>query len=376
MAKRANGEGSVHQRKDGRWCASISLDHGKRKHFLGADRDDVARKLRAALKSRDDGLPMITERQTVAQFMKSWLEAVRPSVRERTWVRYEQYVRLHAVPDLGKIPLTRLTPQHLQRLYSDRLKAGLSATSVHHIHAMLHSALKQATRWNLLPRNVADLVDPPRITRHEMSTLSPEQALLFLEAANGDRLEALYVVALTTGVREGELLGLRWRDVDFAGVAIEIRGSLQRVPSGLVLAEPKTKKSRRQIGLTDTALTALRQHRARQAEERLRLGAAWSNELDLVFVDELGKPIEATKFLRNSFKPLLKAAGLPDIRFHDLRHSAATLLMGRGIHAKIVSEMLGHSQVGITLDLYSHVTPTMQREATDAMEAIVRVPRQ
>jgi integrase len=290
-------------------------------------------------------------------------------------VRYEQYVRLHALPDLGKIPLTRLTPQHLQRLYSDRLKAGLSATSVHHLHAMLHSALKQAVRWTLVPRNVAELVDPPRVPRYQISTLAPDAVALFLTAAAGNRLEALYVVALTTGMREGEVLGLRWRDVDFAGGAVEVRGSLQRVPSGLVLAEPKTNRSRRHIGLTDTAVSALRQHRARQAEERLRFGAAWSNDLDLVFVDELGKPIEATKFLRNSFKPLLTAAGLPPIRFHDLRHSAATLLLGRGIHPKIVSEMLGHSQVGITLDLYSHVTPTMQREATNAMEAIVGAPR-
>lgn len=376
MAKRANGEGSIHQRNDGRWCASLSVGRGRRKHFLGTSRAEVSRKLTAALKGRDDGLPTITERQTVEQFLKNWLEAVRPSIRERTWVRYEQYVRLHAVPDLGKIPLTRLTPQHLQRLYSDRLKAGLSATTVHHLHAMLHSALDQAVRWTLLPRNVADLVDPPRMLRHDISTLDPGQARLLLDAAAGDRLEALYVLALTTGMREGEILGLKWRDVDFAGSAVEVRGSLQRVPSGLVLAEPKTNRSRRHIGLTETALVALRQHRALQAAERLRLGAAWRNEIDLVFVDEVGAPIDATRFLRTSFKPLLKAAGLPKIRFHDLRHSAATLLLGRGIHPKIVSEMLGHSQIAITLDLYSHVTPTMQREATDAMDAIVGAPRQ
>jgi integrase len=374
MARRANGEGSIYQRQDGRWCASISIDHARRKHFLGNTREKVARQLNAALKARDDGQPVITERQTMGQFLTSWLEAVRPSIRERTWVRYEQYVRLHATPALGRVPLTRLTPQHLQRLYADRLKAGLSGTSVHHLHAMLHSALDQAMRWTLVPRNVADLVDPPRIQRHDISTLSPDQVRLFLDAAVGDRLETLYVLALTTGMREGEVLGLKWRDVDFAGGAVEVRGSLQRVPSGLVIAEPKTNRSRRRVGLTDTAVAALRQHRARQAEERLRLGGGWRNDLDLVFVDEVGQPIEATKFLRNSFKPLLKAAGLPAIRFHDLRHSAATLLLGRGIHPKIVSEMLGHSQIAITLDLYSHVTPTMQREATQAMEAIVRSP--
>ncbi len=370
MSKRANGEGSIHRRADGRWCASISIGRGRRKHFLAKTREQVSRKLTAALKTRDDGLPVIVERQTVGQFMQSWLKAVRPSLRERTWVRYEQYVRLHIAPALGKLTLARLTPQHLQRLYAERLEAGLSATTVHHLHAVLHKALDQAVKWNLVARNVADLVDPPRMPRHDISTLSPEQARLLLEAAVGDRLHALYVLALTTGMREGEILGLRWRDVDVERGAVEVRGSLQRLPSGLVIAAPKTNRSRR-VGLTDAATTALRQHRARQAEERLRLGGTWQNALDLVFVDAAGMPIDATKFLRNSFAPLLRKAGLPPMRFHDLRHTAATLLLGKGVHPKIVAEMLGHSQIGITLDLYSHVTPTMQREATQAMEAIV-----
>lgn len=370
MAKRANGEGSIHQRRDGRWCASLSIGRGKRKHFLGKTREQVAKQLTRALKDRDDGLPPISERQTVGQFLHGWLEATRPSIRERTWVRYEQYVRLHAEPALGKVALPRLAPQHLQRLYADRLAAGSSPTTVHHLHAMLHRALKQAMRWNLVQRNVAELVDPPRVHRFEIAPLSPEQARKLLEAAAGDRLEALYVLALTTGMREGELLGLKWRDVDLAAGAVEVRGSLQRVASGLVVAEPKTKHSQRRIGLTQVAVSALRQHKTHQAEERLRLGGAWQST-DLVFVDEVGSPIDATRFLRQSFAPLLKRAGLPKVRFHDLRHSAATLLLGRGIHPKIVAEMLGHSQIGITLDLYSHVTPTIQRDATAAMESIV-----
>ena len=368
--KRSNGEGSIYQRQDGRWSASVSVGRGKRKHFLGPSRSDVSRKLNAALKARDDGLPTITRRQTVEQYLKTWLDAAKPSIRERTWVRYEQYVRLHVLPTLGKLSLEKLTPQHLQRLYSERLDAGLSPTTVHHLHATLHKALSQAVRLNLVQRNVADLVDPPRIAKHEMTTLVPDDARHLLDVASGARLEALFVLALTTGLREGELLGLKWRDVRFEEKALEIRGSLQRVKAGLVVREPKTKQSRRRVGLTEAALISLRRHRTRQAEERLRVGPAWEG-LDLVFTDEAGAPIDATKFLRNSFAPLLKAAGLPKMRFHDLRHTAATLLLGRGIHPKIVSEMLGHSQVGITLDLYSHVTPTMQREATAAMDAIV-----
>jgi integrase len=371
MSKKANGEGSIFQRKsDGRWSASITLPNGKRKHYLSNHRDEVAKQLRAALKGQDDGLPIITERQTVAQFLQRWLAGAKPSIRERTWVRYEQYVRLHLEPKLGKLALTKLSPQQLQNLYADRLEAGLSPTTVHHLHATIHKALEQAVKWGLVGRNVADLVEPPRIARYEIRTLSPDEANLLLDAAQDDRLEALYVLALTTGLREGELLGLRWRDVDLEGAAVEVRGSLQRVPTGFIIAEPKTNKSRRRVGLTDDAIAALRQHRARQSAERLRLGTAWTNEHDLVFTDGSGKPIDATKFLRTSFAPLLKRAGLPPMRFHDLRHTAATLLLGRGIHPKIVSEMLGHSQVGITLDLYSHVTPTMQREATAAMQAI------
>ncbi len=370
MAKRSNGEGSIYQRRDGRWCASVSIGRGKRKHFLGSNRGDVARQLNSALKSRDDGVPTIIKRQTVEQYLKSWLDIIKPSIRERTWVRYEQYVRLHAIPRIGKLSMEKLTAQHLQRLYADRLDAGLSPTTVHHLHATMHKALSQAVRWNVVARNVADLVDPPRIVKHEMETLSPENARRLLSAATADRMEGLFTLALTTGMREGELLGLRWRDVRLDDATLEVRGSLQRVAAGLVVMEPKTKHSRRRVGLTEAAVAALRRHRVRQAEERRRLGARWA-ESDFVFTDEVGMPIDATKFLRNSFRPLLRAAGLPDMRFHDLRHTAATLVLGRGIHPKIVSEMLGHSQIAITLDLYSHVTPTMQREATLAMDAIV-----
>ena len=371
MSKRANGDGSIHQRGDGRWCASLSLGRGKRKHFLAKSRPEVARKLAAAITSRDDGLPTVTKHQKVDQFLASWLVVMRPTVRERTWVRYEQYVRLHVVPSLGKTALTKLTPQHLQRLYADRLATGASPTTVHHLHATLHRALDQAVRWNLVVRNVADLVDPPRDRHFEITTLSPEQARAFLDAAAGDRLEALYVLALTTGMREGELLGLRWGDVDFDQAALYVRGSLQRIGGKLTVTDTKTAHSRRQVSLTPSAVTALRRHRILQTEERLRIGAAWEAG-DLVFTNEIGHPIGAALLLRRCFLPLLQRAGLPRMRFHDLRHSAATLLLAQGTHPKIVAEMLGHSKIGTTLDLYSHVTPTMQREATLAMEAILR----
>ncbi|TAK59369.1 MAG: site-specific integrase, partial [Dehalococcoidia bacterium] len=215
------------------------------------------------------------------------------------------------------------------------------------------------------------LVDPPRSCQPEITTLSREQARALLSAARHDRFEALYVLALTTGMRQGELLALRWRDIDLDTCCLNVRGSLQRSTLGLAIGDPKTRKSRRRIELSAAAVEALSRHQQQQERERLDQGPAWQ-EQGLVFANELGRPMEAGNLVRRSFRPLLRAAGLPRIRFHDLRHTAATLLMGQNVPPKVVSEMLGHSQVGITLDLYSHVTPTMQRQATAAMDALLQ----
>ena len=223
---------------------------------------------------------------------------------------------------------------------------------------------------SLVARNVATLVTPPRRRRREMTALDPGQARALLEARAGDRLEALYALALTTGMRMGELLALRWREVDLDGGTLRVNATLHRTRDGFVFAEPKTARSRRQVALTNAAVGALRRHRVAQAEERLRLGAVWEDN-DLVFANEVGRPIEATNLRNRSFWPLLERAALPRIRFHDLRHTAATLLLGQGVHPKIVSEMLGHSQIAITLDLYSHVTPTMQRQAAETLDAVL-----
>jgi len=218
-------------------------------------------------------------------------------------------------------------------------------------------------------RDVASLVDAPRIQRHEIHPLTPEQTDRVLEAARGDPLEALYGLAVTTGMRQGELLALKWRDVDLEGGSLSVHATLQRVNGGLEISEPKTKRSNRRVELSQRTVAALRAHRARQKEARLRHLQAWE-DTDLVFTNEVGRPIEATNLVSRSFQPLLKRAGVPRIRFHDLRHTAATLLLGKGIHPKIVSEMLGHSSIAITLDIYSHVIPTMQKQAATTMDAL------
>jgi integrase len=320
------------------------------------------------LRAQEKGLPVTGDRQSVGQYLASWLVATKAAIRPRTWKRYEQYVRVHLLPDLGTIGLAKLTAQRVQALYATKLEEGLSTTTVNHLHQLLHRALDAALRLDLVARNVCDQVDPPRMRHHEMTTLSEEQAATLLSAAEGDRFEALYVLALATGMRLGELLALRWRDVDLEGGSLQVRATLQYTIDGFVFAEPKTAQSRRRIALSQTAIAALTQHRAVQAQERLNLGPAWEDG-DLVFPNRLGKPMDGIHLLRRNFYPLLTKAGLPRMRFHDLRHTAATLLLGRGINPKIVSELLGHSQIAITLGLYSHVTPHMQQQAADAMDA-------
>jgi len=370
MSRRANGEGSIYKRKDGLWAATISLERGRRKSFYGKTRQAVAEKLAGAFRRRQDGLPVLSDRQIVAWYFEGWLEAVRPSLRPRTFRRYEQYIRLHANPLIGAVPLAKLSPQHLEHLYANRLDSGLSPTSVAHLHAVLHRALGQAARQGILGRNVADVVNKPRIRRREMAVLTPEQVRTLFRAAQVDRLQALYVLAVSTGMRQGELLALKWRDIDLDGAALQVRSTLQRTRDGFEFSEPKTARSRRQIALTRAAVEALRLHRASQLEERLRC-PYWQNA-EIVFATEAGTPIEAGNMIRRSFQPLLARAGLPRIRFHDLRHTAATLMLSQGIHPKIASEMLGHSTIAVTLDLYSHVTPTMQRQATEALDALLR----
>ncbi|MEO8898462.1 MAG: site-specific integrase [Candidatus Dormibacter sp.] len=371
MARRGAGEGSIFKRADGRWCAYLSLPQGGRRYLYGRTRADVQRKLATGHQTLAKGLSFAPERQTVGDFLTGWLEGQHQRLRPNTWKRYEEYVRIHTVPTLGRVKLAALSPQHLDRLYAQRIAAGLSPTTVHHIHAVLHKALEQAVRWNLVPRNVADLVDSPRSGQKSMRALSPEQTRTLLGGAADGPLEAILTLAVTTGMRKGELLGLRWSEVNLERGAVHVVGTMQRHPNGeLVVSPPKTARSRRQVELTPVALDALRRHRARQVEMRLLLGPEW-NAAGLVFPSSLGKPQDGSHLLYGLFHPLLERLGLPVIRFHDLRHTAATLLLGQGIHPKIVSEMLGHSTIAITLDLYSHVTPTMQRDAARAMNKLL-----
>jgi integrase len=372
MGRRANGEGTVYQRKDGRWVATISLENGKRKSIYCKTQKEAVKAAREANQQKDQGMLLAGEDQTLSDFLTVWLrDIVKNNVRERTYGRYREVVTLHLVPTLGKTKLQKLTPQQLQLLYNQKLEEGYAPQTVKHIHRVLHKALGDALKWQLVVRNVCDAVRAPRVPRKEMQVLSGEQAQQFLEAAKGDPLEALYVLALTTGMRQGELLALKWEDVDLAIGRLQVKRTIARlVGKGFTVSEPKTAKSRRRIHLTRTAIEALKQHRIRQREARLAAGPDWNNQ-GWIFCSEVGGPVEPGNMIRRSFRPILVKAELPIIRFHDLRHSAASLLLILGVHVKVVQELLGHSQISLTLDTYSHVLPSLQEEAVNRLDELL-----
>ena len=372
MSKRGNGEGSISKYADGRWVARITAGD-RRRAFYGRTRAQAAERLKEAQAAVVQGLPLPGERLTVAEFLARWLAAVRPTVRETTYTGYEVEVRLHILPALGSIRLVRLSPADLQAFYADRLATGLSPRTVQLQHRILFMALQKAVRWSLVARNVAGLVDAPRVPRQAVRSFSVEQAKAFLGAIRGDRLEALYVVTLATGLRRGEVLALAWDDVDLEHGTLAVRHTLSKVAGGWRLLEPKTPGSRRVIKLPAFVVGALREHRVRQLEERLRLGATWL-VTGFVFTTPVGTAIDGDNLL-GAFQRLLERAGLPRQRFHDLRHSAATLMLALGVQPKVVAEMLGHSRVGVTLDIYSHVLPHLQDEAAARMDGLLGAAR-
>ena len=280
-------------------------------------------------------------------------------------------LRLHILPTLGQVKLQKLSPQHVQRLYILKKQAGCGPSTIRQMHQILHRALDDALRWNLVSRNVCDVVKRPPVPKKEMQALTTIQAQHLLSAARGDRLEALYVLALTTGMREGELLGLKWVDVDLEVGTVRIQRIVKRVAGqGMVVSEPKTRAGRRHITLSRLGIDALKKHRLRQQEARLLAGARWQDQ-GWIFSTKWGTPLDADSIRRTCFPQLLARAGLPRIRFHDLRHTAATLLLMLQTHPKIVQELLGHSNNSITLDIYSHVTPSLQKEAVSSLERLL-----
>jgi integrase len=362
-------------KKGKRWYPVIDIrdENGKRKRkwLQGFDTKKAAQAfLNEKLNEIQKGTFVQTSDMTVADYLRYWLNNyAKPNTAPRTYEGYEMIVDKHLIPALGHLKLEKLQPLHIQKYYTDALvhgrkdgKGGLSHRTVLHHHRVLHEALGQAVKWQLVVRNVADAVEPPRPERHEMQTLTSEQVRILLEEAKKTQYYALIYTAIHTGMRRGELLGLRWQDINFDTNTISVRQTLQRVVGkGLIFREPKTQKSRRPISIPPSLCELLKKLKIQQAKDKLLLGEAYQ-DLGLVFTQRDGTPFEPSEVGR-VYRSILKKANLPPVRFHDLRHTHATLLLEEGIHPKVVSERLGHSTIGITLDTYSHVLPTMQEEA-------------
>jgi integrase len=374
QGKRGHHEGSIYQRKDGRWVGTIDLgwQNGKRKRksFYGKKRSEVAAKLTKALNDYQQGLPIAAERTTVGQLLTEWLETTgKRTLRPSTSRSYRMIVRRHLNPHLGRIQLAKLTPAQVQGYLETKLASGLSSRTVAYHHAILRRVLNQAVKWGLIARNVATLVDVPRQERYQARALTLEETRQFLAGLHDHRLEALFTVAVAVGLRKGEILGLQWSDVDLDAGTIFVWQQLQWIEGKLQFVPLKTERSRRTIALPAVAVAALRAHKIRHLEERLKAGTDWE-DWGLVFTTPHGTPVDPRNLTR-TFHGILNQAGLPRIRFHDLRHSCATLLLAQGVDARTIMEVLGHSQISLTLNTYAHVMPQMQREAMARLDTVL-----
>jgi integrase len=377
MAKkrqRGNGAGTVYPRKnrDGKvtgYRGSYFAPDGKRRYVSAKRKGDAERVLRDAMTDADRGLVFDASNQSVSEYMTHWLEDfAKGTIAPRTYHNYRLQIREHIVPAFGTVKLSKLDTPNIQALYNAKLRDGLKPSSVRYIHAVLHCALEKALELRLIPRNPAASARPPKIRQEEITPLDVEQTRVLLAAAKGDRFECLYVLSLTCGLRMGESLGLKWSDIDLDAGTLRVHRQLQRIREGggLVFSEPKN-ASRRTIDLPQKAVEALWSHRKRQIEEQLRGGAKWQDH-GLVFASSKGTPMDAQNIVNRYFKPLLKRAGLPDIRWHDLRHTYATLLLARGTHPTYVQKSLGHASVQLTLDRYSHWMPSMGRNTAQGID--------
>jgi integrase len=399
--KRGNSEGSIYKMKDGRWRAAITtgwklnavgVKIPVRKVLTAATRHEVAEQMTNSLRDQQRGININPVKQTVGAYLAEWLEnTAKPSVRPKTYRSYEQMVRNHlsktvppaewkereldSVPGFKDLLLTNLTLPRLQKFFNDKLSAGNSPALVRYLRVVLRIALQVAVKGDLVPRNVAALTTPPRVEKKEPEPFTPEQAGRFLKAAMGHRLEALFTAALAIGLRSGECSALRWPDVDLDKAEINVRHTLQRIKlpgeekGVLTLLPPKSEKSRRRVPLPTVCVTALHTHKKCQEQERALAGSSWK-ETEYVFTSRIGTPIDDRKILKE-FNALVKAACLPKQRFHDLRHACISLLSAQGVPLKVISEIVGHSDIRLTQNVYQHVYSEAKRAAANTMDSVL-----
>src|SRR3954465_10806978 len=378
MAGRAsNGESTIYKGADGRWHGYVSVGFtldGKldRRHVSSKSRGVVLARVRELERKRDSGMISETSTPTVAWWLEQWLTTIAPRrVRQRTLESYESAVRKHLIPGIGRHRLDRLRPEHLDQLYTALLDDGYSPASVLRHHRILSRALTVAVQRGHVPRNVATLVDPPAQRPSDLATaLDLDEARAVLEEAATVRNSARWTVALALGLRQSEALALQWKDVDLLNNTLTVRRSIHRVRGGgLIYEEPKSKRSQRTLALPLPLVAELHRHKAAQLAEQMLAGSEWHDE-DLVFAQPNGRPIDK-KTDYDDWTALLKRAGVRPVRLHDGRHTAATLLLTENVHPRVVMELLGHSQMRTTMDIYTHVMPALAREAADRMGTLL-----
>jgi integrase len=366
--RRGRGEGSIYQEADGRWVATISLgyrENGRRRRrkVTGKTKSQVQERLRKLLNESAAGINVDSNTLTVAEYLDQWRETTASrSVRPGTLARYEQLIRLRIRPHLGGVRLSKLTPCHVERFFTDLENAGVSARGQQMAGNVLGRALKDAVRLRLISSNPVRDVVKPKPAKPKIHVWDNEQVTAFLKVAKKDRLYALYVTAVTTGMRLGELFALQWEDVSWEDSCVRVQRSLEELQGRLTLKEPKSPRARRRIDLPKFTVDALHEHRKRMLAEGHRSKP--------VFCDSDGGWLRGPNFTRRSFRPLIKEAKLPQIRFHDLRHTHATILLLANVHPKIVSERLGHASIELTLNTYSHALPTMQKDAAEKLDGV------
>jgi len=367
-----------HIRKRGsKWCFVLDIgrdpETGKRrqKWFSGfATKKEAERAMVEKIAEINRGDYVEPSKMTVREFLNMWLlDEVKPNRKTTTYDLYRSLSKNHIIPEIGNIPLNKLTTIHIHRFSKSLLDKGVSPTTTKFNIRIIKVALNWAVKMQLIPKNpAANFQTSVKPAGSEMKVWTDQQVNQFLQAARGSKYYPAYYLAVSTGMRIGEILGLKWSDVDFDQGVISIRRILQRTSEGLKLVDQtKTTKSRRLINISPSTVEVLKKHRIKQKEEMIKYNY---RNADLVFTTRSGKPVEPRTF-REYFATIVKKAGLPRIRFHDLRHTHATLLLQQGVHPKIVSERLGHTSISMTLDIYSHVIPSMQKEAAEMFDQII-----
>ena len=374
--KRGNGEGTIFQRaSDNRWMGVLQLGYGPtgrpiKKSVSGKTRAEVVKKFKEMQRNLDDGLPTPDNSMTVARLIEGWnVDVLSHQVSKSAADHYLSIAKNHIIPTLGRKKLFELTTSDVDRLISKKIAQGLSVSTVRRIRSVLAQAIDQGMRWGWVNRNVATLARAPKSFRSEGRTLTVDEARLFLHHLEGHRLKALFTLMLTTGLRRGEALGLQWTDLDSKKRIITVRRQLQRDSGGLVTRDTKTHGSRRVVNLPTQMLDILTSHRQQQEADHGILGPAWIDS-GFIFTTAFGGPLDPRNLLRE-FKKVCVEAGLGNWHLHELRHSAASLMLAQGVKLQVVSEVLGHSSIRMTSDVYGHILDPDREKAAEAIASVL-----